>query len=113
MVTSDPIGFRSYSAASSGMSGTASAYSRRKRSRAARPSGTAANEASSFPGTGSYGQNSVHVKLPSGFGRAIIMLPPRGQMWSAFGSIANGAWGPAATGGIESSLYPCASECCE
>ena len=32
------------------------------------------------------------------------MLPPRGQMWSAFGSIANGACGPAVTGGMESSL---------
>jgi hypothetical protein len=35
-----------------------------------------------------FGQKHVHVKLRSAFGRAIIMNPPRGQMCSAFGSIA-------------------------
>ena len=104
MVTIEPTGFRSKSSTSVGISGTASGYSRRKRSRAARPSRTVAKVASSRPGTASKGQNSVQVKLPSGFGSAIIMLPPRGQMCSAFGSIAKGACGPEATGGIVSSL---------
>ena len=48
----------------------------------------------------SRGRNSVAVKLPSVLGSAISMKPPRGQIWSACGSI---AWrAPLAAGRVSS-----------
>ena len=52
-------------------------------------------------GTALCARNSVHVKLPSKFGRAIIMNLCRGQMWRAFFSRRNSPFGP---GGMCSSL---------
>ena len=82
------------------MSGTASGYTARKCASASAPVFTAAK----LEPAPSWRQKSVQVNEPSGFGSAIIMLSPRGQMWSAFGSMANGACGPLATGGMWSSL---------
>eukprot|EP01139_Manchomonas_bermudensis_P006971 Amastigsp_a178930_71.p3 type:complete len:157 gc:universal Amastigsp_a178930_71:1105-635(-) len=51
------------------------------------------------------GMNSVHVKEPSAFGRAMSMNDPRGQICKKFlGSAHRASPSAPATGGIESSL---------
>lgn len=93
------------------MSGSASGKCVWKKARAAEtpppslaPAPARARASASSASITRYGTNSVHVKLRSGLGSAIIMKAWRGQMCSACGCAM--AQSPvAAAGGMVSSLY--------